>query len=235
MKNIVIGILSTLVVILGYINLTRMSNSPSISQTANELSKAKESKVTEKTHTAHTSSETNLVKKPSSELKEIEKLETICIEQSSSDIGCTIDTSIDIEERLVDVSKNLAKLDAISELLKSDNFQEVASIISSSKITEQARVKENKFNHQLNDFINNNYTSVSSDGVHCGDSICTVTITYNSLDDWSNFNAEFFNHKEKGNIFINNKNEKDEVLKTAKVVFMPEGKGIQSSKKVVDL
>ena len=235
MKNIVIIGVIVVAVVLGYMNASLKDKNQESSELA-LLTSPEVIKPVEELSLPHS----NLLK---DQLEDnlnqdnvaisIKENKSICIDNDNIDDGCLIDTSLDLEARLFNKNTSNANLDLLAELLKSSNFLDASAHLSSLKTSDEAHNRESKFNNQINEFINTNATTIQTEGVFCGDEVCTASFTYESIDEWNDFYQNNFHDNEKGSMFINNKNDEQALSRTVKIVFLPNSKGVIA--KAVDL
>jgi len=145
---------------------------------------------------------------------------SLCINDNDP-LSCTVNMENNLDSILLDKTGNMLA-EEITTLLDSKNFQEVIEFLSSQKQTNEAFIREDGYQFELNKLTND--LGVASSPLYCSETICAMTIEYEDIESSKDFFRQFFNKSNKGNIFLSQQDSNNQLTKIERVMFFPENR-----------
>lgn len=136
-------------------------------------------------------------------------------------LSCTVDLKKDLANILLDDTGNMLA-EEITTVLDSNNFQDVLELLSTQKETNEAFMREDGYQYELNKLTGD--LNIQSTPLYCSEIICAMTMQYQDLDSSKAFFAQFFNKSNKGNIFLSQRLDNNRKSIVERVMFFPENK-----------
>lgn len=136
-------------------------------------------------------------------------------------LSCTVDLNKDLANILLDETGNMLA-EEITTVLDSNNFQDVLELLSTQKESNEAFMREDGYQHELNRLTGD--LDIQSTPLYCSETICAMTIQYEDLDSSKAFFTKFFNKSNKGNIFLSQRLDNNRKSIVERVMFFPENK-----------
>jgi hypothetical protein len=136
-------------------------------------------------------------------------------------LSCTVDLNKDLANILLDETGNMLA-EEITTVLDSNNFQDVLELLSTQKETNEAFMREDGYQHELNRLTGD--LNIQSTPLYCSETICAMTMQYQDLDSSKTFFSKFFNKSNKGNIFLSQRLDSNRKSIVERVMFFPENK-----------
>lgn len=136
-------------------------------------------------------------------------------------LSCTVDLNKDLAGILLDETGNMLA-EEITTVLDSNNFQDVLELLSTQKETNEAFIREDGYQHELNRLTGD--LNIQSTPLYCSEEICAMTMQYQDLDSSKAFFSKFFNKSNKGNIFLSQRLDNNRKSIVERVMFFPENK-----------
>ena len=144
----------------------------------------------------------------------------LCLEDNNV-LSCTVDLKKNLANILLDETGNMLA-EEITTVLDSNNFQDVLELLSTQKESNEAFMREDGYQHELNKLTGD--LNIQSTPLYCSEIICAMTMQYQDLDSSKAFFSQFFNKSNKGNIFLSQRLDNNRTSIVERVMFFPENK-----------
>ena len=134
---------------------------------------------------------------------------------------CVINLAVDFVREIFDVDSGHLKLDEITTIITSANYNEVLEELSLSKKSEELYRKQSDYNLELSNVISE-ISELSSSGLFCNEQACGASIQYQNIESAEAFKKRFFQKKNgKGNLFIVHVPQTDHQDAEMRLFFLP--------------
>lgn len=144
----------------------------------------------------------------------------LCLNDNDA-LSCTVNLNNDLANILLDETGNMLA-EEITIVLDSENFQDVLESLSTQKETNEAFIREDGYQRELNLLTDD--PSITSSPLYCSEIICAMTMQYEDIDSSKSFFRKFFNKSNKGNIFLSQRLASNKTTIVERVMFFPENK-----------